>query len=59
MTAVAVLLGLQLPTCGAEPPPTVEWLTWEEHCRRGRFTWERMTRLLVGAATSGTLLGRA
>jgi hypothetical protein len=58
VTAVAVLLGLQLLTCGAEPLPAVEWLTWEEHRRRRRFAWEGMTRLLVGAAILGTLLGR-
>ena len=43
MTAVAILLGSQLLTCGAEPLLAVEWLTWEER-RRRCFAWEGMTR---------------
>jgi hypothetical protein len=58
VTAFVILAGLQLLTCGAEPLPALEWLTWEEHRRWRRFSWEGTIRLLVGAAILGTLLGR-
>lgn len=59
VTGIALLVGLQLLTCGADPLPAVRWLTLEEQRRRRRFDWETALRFVVLGAIIGSVLGKA
>lgn len=58
MTAVAVLAGLQLLTCGARPIPPVRRAVIQMDRVAPGSAVERTVRLVVFALVAGLLLGR-
>jgi hypothetical protein len=58
VTAIAVLVGLQMLTCGADPLPQVRRLVIELDHESSGSVVEEAVRLLVFAVIAGLVLGR-